>query len=575
MSSAWAGWVLIGLGAAAVRLLLIDRAPLSEAEAAYAFSVWKAALGELDDSLTTLGAPLLAHLLVGIVWLFGASDISVRLVSALAGLAYALTPVLLAPLIGTPAALAAAFLLASSPVAVELSRQVDPAMLSSALVMVAVASAVRIAADRPPWAPWALAASLGLGLASHGSFVVGAGAAALAAYATWGWVPWRWASTEPHTGDGWRGPAADVPREAAPPPAGGGLREWRVPWSGPVWLGVGAAVLGATGLLMDLSGIGFLLGGLWASALQSLAPSAFPSRGLAVFLADAGPLFLLAVAGLVLAVRKGDRLGVFLGQWALLLSILSAGFGALGPSGLALYLGPMALLAGGLVVRLAPWRAAARLGPGGWLAVALAFALLAAVLLVLTALFGTGRSVSPLAWVGLIALAALTARQWSRPLSVDERDAAAITVGTIAFLALVVGTVMRVSYGGSPPGSEPLTPVQTDPAFREAFRELEVLARADPQRAIVYDLGTPLVARWYGRGIPQVAEGAGRPLAPITFRAAPEPQTRLTRAGGGRVPLQTTAHFDPAALHPMGIARWALARSALVQGRGQDIIIVR
>jgi hypothetical protein len=86
LSPAAIGWGLIALSAGFARLLLLDRAPLSESEATYAFRSWQAALGQLDGSLTDLGAPLFSHILTGIMWIFGASDIAARLLSALAGI---------------------------------------------------------------------------------------------------------------------------------------------------------------------------------------------------------------------------------------------------------------------------------------------------------------------------------------------------------------------------------------------------------------------------------------------------------------------------------------------------------
>jgi hypothetical protein len=537
-------------------------------------------LGQLDGSLTDLGAPLFSHLLTGLMWTFGASDIAARLVSVLAGVALALTPLLLARTIGTPAALCAAFLLATSPIAVELSREVDPAMLSTVLVMTTVASAIRVATDRPAWAPWALAASLGLGLACHSSFLIGIGTACLAAYATWGQIPRMPAPPVRRTAAGDQRAASDSLDEAQEPDERlGGARGAGETWQrvGAIALAVGAAVFGATGLLMDLVGLGFLFGGIWAGALQLLAPTGFPSRGLAVMLADAGLLLILGIAGFVLAMRRGDRIGAFLGQWALLLLILSAGFGSVGTAGMALYLGPLAILGGQAVARAAPWRAVGQVTGAGWAALVVTMTLGGLVLILLGASLGGGRTLTILAWLGVVGVVGLMIYLWERVERSRERVAAAITLAAIVFLATTVGTVIRVSFGGSPAGTEPLTPIQTHPAFREAFRELNVLARADQSRAIVYDATTPLVARWYGRSIPQVAEPGSLAMRAIAFRTAPQapPQPTLTRTGPVRVPLQTLAQVDPAALNPMGLARWAISRTGLVQARGQDIMIVR
>jgi hypothetical protein len=199
------------------------------------------------------------------------------------------------------------------------------------------------------------------------------------------------------------------------------------------------------------------------------------------------------------------------------------------------------------------------------------------LLLVLGASVGGGRTLTPLAWIGLVGIAGLMAYLWERAVPSEERAGAGITLAAIAFLAITAGSVMRVSFGGSPPGTEPLTPVQTHPAFRDAFADLNVLARADQSRVMAVDAATPLVARWYGRAIPQVADRGGLPAGAITFRPAPQPQTvpTLNRTDPRRVPLQTFGQIDPAGLHPLGLARWAVSRSGIVQVRGQDIMIVR
>ncbi len=571
-------WILLALSAGILRLLVIDRVPLSEAEAGYAFPVWQAVRGVLDDSLTGFGAPLFTNLVALVFWLFGPSDAAARLIPALAGIALSLTPVLLLPVLGTRAALAAGALLATSPITVELSRQVEPAMLSSVLAVTAVASAIRLATDRPLWAPWLLAASVGLGLACHPGFALGAGTAALAAYATWGQLPQL---VRPGDDSPSRDPEASrrdggsASLQLAHSPLIAWGRQTFGAWFGPVALGVGLGILGATGLLMDLAGIGFLLGGVWGGAMQSLAPAGFLSRYLAVFLAYALPLTVLAVCGLVLALRRGDRIAAFLGQWALLLIILSAGFGAMGTAGPALYTAPLAMLAGIAVERAVPWHAVREVTGAGWVAIVLTLSALVVILFILVALFGAPRPGSPIGWAGLAVGLALSAWAWFRGIEPARRAAAGVMLASILFIALTAGAVLRLSFGGSPEATEPLAPVQTDVAFRAAFRDLEALVRREPERVMLVDSATPVVARWYGRNFQQVAYRSEVPAGAIQFRPAPSPQTRLNPGEPWRVPLQTVGQFDPAGMNPVGIVRWAVARTGLVQARGQDIMIVR
>jgi len=117
-SWAWVCVVAIGL---ALRLLLLDRLPLSEDEARFAFPAWQGFQGLLDGSLVDVGAPLLSNALALLFWLFNASDVTARLLPALAGASLPLTPLILRSTIGWRAALIAGVLLAVTPSAVATS----------------------------------------------------------------------------------------------------------------------------------------------------------------------------------------------------------------------------------------------------------------------------------------------------------------------------------------------------------------------------------------------------------------------------------------------------------------------
>src|SRR5207249_217220 len=84
-------WSTLALAAAVLRLSVIDRAPLNEAESGYAVAAWQAVLGRLDGSLVDGGAPLLSHALTLVFGLFGASDVAARVIAALAGVGLVLT----------------------------------------------------------------------------------------------------------------------------------------------------------------------------------------------------------------------------------------------------------------------------------------------------------------------------------------------------------------------------------------------------------------------------------------------------------------------------------------------------
>ncbi|MPZ14271.1 MAG: hypothetical protein GEU73_07575 [Chloroflexi bacterium] len=542
-------WGALGIGSLVLRIAMIDRAPLDSHEAALAFAAWQAALGETGDSLVASGAPLLARLIAGLFWLFGASDVTARIVPALAGAALPLTPSLLTGLLGSRVTLTAGVLIAVSPIMVHLSQVADPAMMTALLAMVVVASAVRLATDRPAWAPWTFASGLGLALAHHPTVLLALLAAAAGALATW--------NLSRAQARGW---LAALQGEAA---------------RGPIALGVGTAVVAATGGLMDLRGVGFMLGDVWTGLGAVAAPTTFPSRNLAALLAYAGPLIVLAAAGFVLDLRAGSRLALFLGQWTLLLLVLSMDFGQAVVAYAALPIAPAALLAAGALAHLPTRLATYRLSGAGWTVVALSIASGGAALVIVGHAAGADRPVPPFTALAGIGLGALTVEAWRRWASRADRVRAAVILGTLAFVVFSAGSIARLSFGGSPPGTEILKREETAPAFREMFEELNVLARGDERVVLVYDASTPIAARWYGRAISQLERGAAAPAGAIQFEAAPP----LDAAGGqrtpGRTPWRTLSHLDRADLNVTGAAQWAVSRSGLVEGRPQDIIVVR
>ncbi len=549
-----AAWGAIALVSAVVRVLLIDLFPLSEAEASLAVRVLSASQGQLDTSLSTTGAPLFAHLMALIVWVFGASDVSVRIVPALAGVGLALTPALLTATIGRRAALCAAFLIAVSPVAIQVSRMADPAMITAALAMLVVGSMVRLMTDRPWWSPWTLSVGIGLGLADSPGIVVALGTAVLAAGATWGASPRLWLSR-----------LAD----------GQETGEWRAA-ARPVAVGAGVAVVAATGAAMDLSGLGFAFGELWGGAAGLLTPAPFPTRNLATILVYGWPIFALAVFGFVSRVRAGDRLALFLGQWTLILIALAAVAGQSAVSLAVLPIAPAALLAGIAIQSLAPAGFLRRLSGAAWAGALVSFLIVGAVVLAISQSIGAGRGPQA-GLVGLVLLVAVVAALWRWKLAADERGPALVLFLVLAVGLLTVGSIGRLSFGGSPRGSEPLPREMTDPEIRAKFHELGILASADPSRVLPIDPATPDVVRWYGRAIPQTPRDSSVQPRPFTIRqvGADVPGSTSLGPGGPRTAWKTISILNRFDLHPLGVARWAVSRVGLLQGRPSDIIITR
>ena len=585
-------WSLLAAAAGLLRLIVIDRVPLSSAEASYALPAWQAVLGRLDDSLVLAGAPLLSHGLVLVFALFGASDATARLLPALAGIGLSLTPGLLMGVLGVRASLWAGVLIALSPIAVQSSRVVDPAALGALCAMVAVCSGVRLAADRPQWSPWTLAGALGLCLALGGGAVLALLAAAVAAVILF--PPW---ASDPTRGD-WRGRVASFT---------GGPQGLLRSLLGPLVLLVGVALLAATGGLMDLRGVGFVVVDAWGSALGLLATDLFPTRNIVALIAYAAPLLVLALVGYLLEQRdvrprpapqttRGRRAPTeeleshemedvrssrrprfrvltFFALWTHVLLIIAAIAGRGQLTLAALPIAPAAVLAATVLARIPLNLSAHQLSGEGWTILAGTMVLCTVAVVVFSQKVAAGAQVSWVASVALLGLFVLLIMGW-RGLPAAERRSAAALLGGLALLGLTISGLSRASFGGGPPGTDLLMLEETAPAFRAMFRELNVLSSVDPGRALVVDLPEPMVASWYGRSIPS-GSGALRSSAGAWVLRAETAPPSFNPAQVVRVPWKTTSEINAADVYPLGILRWLVNRSALVHPRPHDIIVTR
>ncbi|WP_322511132.1 flippase activity-associated protein Agl23 [Chloroflexus sp.] len=121
--------------------------------------------GYMHDPL--LHGPLLYHLGALIFFLFGDNDTTARLSAALFSIALTLSPILLRPVIGRPAALIASLYLLISPVALYVGRFFRHDIYSVVFELLVLVAIVRYAADpRPRWL-YLGAAALALMLANQ------------------------------------------------------------------------------------------------------------------------------------------------------------------------------------------------------------------------------------------------------------------------------------------------------------------------------------------------------------------------------------------------------------------------
>ena len=158
-----AGYVVVGLLAAVLRLAELGLRPLNEAEAVQAL----AALRLTDGSFQAAPFGTIPGLFTGNVIAFalmGGGDAIARWLPALAGVLLVLLPYGLRHRLGRGGALAASFLLAVSPSAVFFSRHLDGAILVAACGLAMVVGLINFVDTGRPGGLYLLAAALGLGL---------------------------------------------------------------------------------------------------------------------------------------------------------------------------------------------------------------------------------------------------------------------------------------------------------------------------------------------------------------------------------------------------------------------------
>jgi len=281
-------WGVVAGVALVLRLVNLDAAPLSGAEAREALLAWRAVTGQglpgadYSPFLLTMNALLFT--------LFGASDALARLWPALFGCSLALVPWLFRRRIGRLGALAAGFYLALSPTALFASRQVDGAVVAVLGGMAFLGGWVRFHdTDRRAWLTLS-AAALAVAVTSSPSvygLLVSLGLSWLVLAGVW--------------------PDGEIRRmgERLRPHLGHLLL---------VFLLVGLAL--STGLGWNPTGFGAIGGGVlaWFARFGRGSISVGSPLMHLVLYEPLGLLF--GLGGLADAIRRKDRRGVLLGLWA-------------------------------------------------------------------------------------------------------------------------------------------------------------------------------------------------------------------------------------------------------------------
>jgi uncharacterized protein (TIGR03663 family) len=163
-----AAYVAIGLLAAVMRFYQLGLRPLSESEAVQALAAFRFTQGAAHAGTAAPGGTIPALFSGNVVGfsLFGASDITARLLPALAGLILVLLPYWLRHRLGRGGALAASLLLAISPAAVYASRNLDSAILVVTCGLALAVALIHYLDTRRPISLYLAAVALGLGLCS-------------------------------------------------------------------------------------------------------------------------------------------------------------------------------------------------------------------------------------------------------------------------------------------------------------------------------------------------------------------------------------------------------------------------
>ena len=282
-------WILITVAALALRVATLDTALLNSYEAREALVAWQAVSGQQVPAASY--SPLLFTVNALLFALFGASDALARLFPALCGTALVITPFLLRRHLGRIGALCAGAYLTLSPTFLFASRRLDATVVGDLAGMAFLIGIVRfLGTDRRSWLVLS-AGGLALGVvsspSSYGLLLV-LGVAGI--FVAWAWpdpgVQRIWARLTPHLG-----------------------------YMLVICLLTGLGLSTAMG--WNPAGLGSA-GDLLTAWIARFGPAAgFPTASPIILLVVYEPLALVfGIGGLVWAVRRGRRLGAFLGVWA-------------------------------------------------------------------------------------------------------------------------------------------------------------------------------------------------------------------------------------------------------------------
>jgi DNA-binding beta-propeller fold protein YncE/4-amino-4-deoxy-L-arabinose transferase-like glycosyltransferase len=158
------GWIAAFAVALGLRFVALKGWALDASEASWAYDAWALFRGQPPVTGGTMPnvSPLLLLLQSASSFLFGATDVTARLVPALTGLALVALPLACRRWLAGPAALGIAATLAVSPTLVYASRVVSPEILVAVLALACVVCLVRLGERDLGQSPRGLAIALGI-----------------------------------------------------------------------------------------------------------------------------------------------------------------------------------------------------------------------------------------------------------------------------------------------------------------------------------------------------------------------------------------------------------------------------
>jgi uncharacterized protein (TIGR03663 family) len=327
-------YVVIALAALFLRLVNLDARPLAPAEAKTALAAWEFLNGK---PVGEYASPLLFTLDWLAFFLFGAFDLTARVLPAALSALWVFVPVLARHVLGRTGAVLAALLIAFSPTLLFFSRNLSGADFAVGGALSALILLWKYQESQNTRALYAAAILAGLALTADATaYAVLVGGALYLAYA------WVWSRR------GGRQTEAAQTSDA---------NRWRSPYARAGALFILTYVLAATTFLLNRDGLGvaFNLLGVWLSAWSGVGAFTTPLNFLLVY----EPLALIfGLAGLVLALtlRGQEAEGLGLTRGLAIVTLFAFVWYSLGgdktPSNLLAVSLPLLLLAGWFVGNL-------------------------------------------------------------------------------------------------------------------------------------------------------------------------------------------------------------------------------